>query len=149
MVHIVMKVKFAHFVVLFISIQVSLPVLAFLWRLVIRHVFFATNHACAFNRLQYSAAFIATMQFNFVTGGISLFLNTFGWEFMGLLLVNRPWKWYTLYQMIETTLSFLSVAVMRRHLMVWAIFAPRFLFAAIFLLLHCIGQLVRVVVSKK
>ena len=80
------------------------------------------------------------MEFNFVFGGASLFLNTFGWEVFGLLLVPDL-KWYYTFQAIETTISCISVSVMRRHLMVWAIFAPRFLFAAIFLILNCLGQL--------
>lgn len=127
--------------------EVAPSVQAFLWRLVIRHAFFATNHACAFNRLHLSAAFIATIEFNFLMGGFSLFLNTFGWEFLGLLLVPE-WRWYSFYQGLETAISCISVSVMRRHLMVWAVFAPRFLFAAIFLVLNCFGQLVSLVGTK-
>jgi phosphatidylinositol glycan class O len=59
-------------------LQVFVPVQAVLWRFVVRHVFFATNHGCAFNRLHYSAAFVATIEFDFVLGGLQLFLNTFG-----------------------------------------------------------------------
>jgi GPI ethanolamine phosphate transferase 3 subunit O len=121
--------------------QIAPPVEAFLWRLVIRHTFFATNHACAFNRLHLSAAFIANMEFNFWFGGAALFLNTFGWEIVGLLLVPDL-EWYSLFQLLETAFSCLSVSFMRRHLMVWAVFAPRFLFAAIFLVLNCLGRLV-------
>ena len=51
---------------------------SFMWRLLFRHVFFATNHGCAFNRLQYSAAFVASIEFDFHIGGFQLFLNTFG-----------------------------------------------------------------------
>eukprot|EP00527_Entomoneis_sp_CCMP2396_P004377 CAMPEP_0198142846 /NCGR_PEP_ID=MMETSP1443-20131203/5531_1 /TAXON_ID=186043 /ORGANISM="Entomoneis sp., Strain CCMP2396" /LENGTH=93 /DNA_ID=CAMNT_0043805949 /DNA_START=16 /DNA_END=294 /DNA_ORIENTATION=+ len=60
--------------------HVSSMVVAALLRLVTRHAFFATNHGCAFNRLQVSAAFSATKTFYYELGGISLFLNTFGWE---------------------------------------------------------------------
>jgi hypothetical protein len=49
----------------------------------IRNIFFSTNHACAFNRLQYSAAFVATNEFHFAMSGTALFLNTFGWEMVG------------------------------------------------------------------
>lgn len=59
-------------------LQVSVPIQAVLWRFVVRHVFFATNHGCAFNRLHYAAAFVATIEFDFVLGGLQLFLNTFG-----------------------------------------------------------------------
>lgn len=60
-----------------------MPVQAVLWRFVVRHVFFATNHGCAFNRLHYSAAFVATIEFDFVLGGLQLFLNTFGERHFG------------------------------------------------------------------
>jgi phosphatidylinositol glycan class O len=131
--------------------EVSTPVQATLWRLLVRHTFFATNHGCAFNRLQYSAAFVATMEFNFALGGFQLFLNTFGWEIIGLIMVwitsfmnNRPclWTWYGFYQVMESFLNCISVSILRRHLMVWAVYAPRFLFSSIFLILNCAGQIV-------
>eukprot|EP00535_Pseudo-nitzschia_heimii_P012409 CAMPEP_0197199060 /NCGR_PEP_ID=MMETSP1423-20130617/33692_1 /TAXON_ID=476441 /ORGANISM="Pseudo-nitzschia heimii, Strain UNC1101" /LENGTH=825 /DNA_ID=CAMNT_0042652911 /DNA_START=11 /DNA_END=2485 /DNA_ORIENTATION=- len=59
--------------------KVSTFVQATLWRLLIRHIFFATNHGCSFSRLQLSAAFVATVNFNFALSGLQLFLNTFGW----------------------------------------------------------------------
>jgi hypothetical protein len=40
---------------------------AFLYRSVIRHAFFATNHACSVSALQYNAAFVVTEQFEFYT----------------------------------------------------------------------------------
>jgi len=124
---------------------------AMLWRLVVRHVFFATNHGCAFNRLQYSAAFVATIEFDFVFAGSQLFLNTFGWEIVGISAVcltsfahRKPslWKWYCFYQIIEGFCNCVSVSILRRHLMVWATYAPRFIFAAIFLVLNSVGQLI-------
>ena len=126
-------------------------VLAAIWRLVTRHIFFATNHGCAFNRLQYSAAFIATKQFYFVTGGISLFLNTFGWEIMGLAgayMFSRHagrsdvWRIYTTFQLLEALTSCISVSLLRRHLMVWDVYAPHFLFSAIFAILNGVAQLI-------
>eukprot|EP00581_Thalassiosira_minuscula_P011788 CAMPEP_0183721204 /NCGR_PEP_ID=MMETSP0737-20130205/13555_1 /TAXON_ID=385413 /ORGANISM="Thalassiosira miniscula, Strain CCMP1093" /LENGTH=998 /DNA_ID=CAMNT_0025951175 /DNA_START=202 /DNA_END=3195 /DNA_ORIENTATION=- len=67
--------------------EVNAPVMAAMWRLAMRHVFFATNHHCSFNRLQYSAAFVATGTFQFHIAGSSLFMNTFGWEILGSSLV--------------------------------------------------------------
>ena len=86
---------------------------------------------------------------------MSLFMNTFGWEMLGscLLLVysrsrrnnnnwresslqnrsnNDVWDWFLFFQWTEILASCVSVRMMKRHLMVWAIFAPRFMFAAIF-----------------
>lgn len=152
---------------------VAPSVAASLWRLSIRHAFFATNHGCAFNRLQYSAAFVAFDEFQFHTAGISLFFNTFGWEIIGslfLLMVTRRrtrsakstevkgggkgtgaeaiWKWFCLYQLLEAVGSCLSVSLMRRHLMVWAIFAPRFIFAAVFTTLNLACRAIGVMISS-
>jgi GPI ethanolamine phosphate transferase 3 subunit O len=130
--------------------QVHSVVVAGLWRLVTRHIFFATNHGCYFNRLQYSAAFIATKEFYFALGGISLFLNTFGWEMVGIVFAwlmsqnigrNQIWRAYGFYQIIEALASCISVCVLRRHLMVWDIYAPHFLFAAIYTILNMLSQL--------
>jgi len=122
-------------------LEVHNMILAALWRMCTRHMFFATGHACSFNRLQFSAAFVATDVFYFQSAGVSLFLNTFGWEILGNCLVGFAsivsrkesiWKWFCFFQLIEVSCSCISVSLMRRHLMVWAIFAPRFVFAVIF-----------------
>ena len=131
--------------------EVSPPIQATLWRFLVRHTFFATNHGCAFNRLQYSAAFVASINFDFALGGLQLFLNTFGWEIIGLIIVwvtaymhNKKdlWSWYGFYQLVESSLNCVSVSLLRRHLMVWAVYAPRFLFSSIFLILNCFGQVI-------
>jgi len=135
--------------------EVPSAVVAALWRFIVRHTFFATNHGCTFSRLQLSAAFVATDTFNFVFAGASLFINTFGWEIVGLstawwlatsnVQVNQNrsslWRWYCLYQLIETLCSCISVSLLRRHLMVWDIYAPHFLFISIFTILFAAFQL--------
>ena len=104
----------------------------------LRHAFFATNHACSFSALQYNAAFVTTDEFNFYTSGLLLAMNTFGWDVIGLLLIFGGDKdatiggWYRWFQMLETLGACLSVSVHRRHLMIFAIFAPRFSFAVLF-----------------
>lgn len=124
--------------------QIRAPVLAMIWRLCIRHAFFATGHACSFNQLHFSAAFVAFEQFRFAVAGVSLFLNTFGWEILGICFLANACRscdrqdvmsWYCFYQLVETFVSCVSVSILRRHLMVWAIFAPRFVFSAIYLVL--------------
>jgi phosphatidylinositol glycan class O len=132
-------------------------VIAVLWKLVSRHTFFATNHGCSFSRLQYSAAFVATKEFSFFSGGISLFLNTFGWELVGLAIAfllsrkqrsNSIWKMYTFLQFLEALTSCISVSLLRRHLMVWDIYAPHFLFCAIFTVLTGLSQITITLVSS-
>lgn len=138
--------------------EVNSFVVAGLWRLVTRHVFFATNHGCSFNRLQYSAAFIATKEFYFGLGGISLFLNTFGWEMVGIVMAwlmsrrsgrSQIYRAYGFYQLVEALSSCLSVSLLRRHLMVWDIYAPHFLFAAIFTVLSSLSQLTVLVMTNQ
>lgn len=73
-------------------------------------------------------------------------MNTFGWEAIGSVLVllysrargnadsggrTTIWEWFVYFQATEMLSSCISVSMMRRHLMVWAIFAPRFMFAAV------------------
>jgi phosphatidylinositol glycan class O len=139
------------------SSRTSSLVVAALWKLVTRHVFFATNHGCGFNRLQYSAAFVATTEFNFIVGGLSLFLNTFGWEMAGLgfawLFSRCPgrsnvWRIYTSFQLLEAFASCISVTVLKRHLMVWDIYAPHFIFVAIFTALNGSWQIATIGVNE-
>ena len=156
------------------SRELAAPTLAAIWRLTIRHGFFATNHHCSFNHLQFSAAFVATNIFQFHVAGMSLFMNTFGWEILGscLLLVysrsrradtsreissqhiscnnnNDVWDWFLFFQWTEILASCLSVRMMKRHLMVWAIFAPRFMFAAVFSVLAIVFGIVNVLLSME
>lgn len=132
-------------------------VVASLWKMLTRHAFFTTNHGCAFNRLQYSAAFVATKEFNFVTGGMSLFCNTFGWEVAGLIgahALSRQkdresvWTLYIGLQLFEALASCISVTVLRRHLMVWDIYAPHFLFVAIFTILAILSCLTKLILPS-
>ena len=102
-------------------------------------MFFATGHACSFNKLQFSAAFVARNQFEFFSAGFFLFINTFGWEILGYLVTYvllRPqhhqlWRYAILFQLLELCCACVAASILRRHLMVWAIFAPRFVFSAI------------------
>ena len=101
--------------------------------------------------MQFSSAFIFTTSFNFLLSGFLLFLNTFGWDILGALLLKylclkrkeskgnvdtTMWNWYCWFQLCESCVSCVSVSVLRRHLMVWAIFAPRFVYSIIFLFLN-------------
>ena len=113
--------------------KIEAPVMAAIWRLLSRQIFFATNHHCSFNRLHFSAAFVATETFQFYIAGFSLFMNTFGWELLGAILLlltsrftlistggrkeehSRVWDWFCFYQCTETLTSCISVRAMRRH----------------------------------
>lgn len=132
------------------AFEVNSIVLAALVKFITRHTFFATNHGCAFNRLQLSAAFVATKEFEYFSAGGSLFMNTFGWEVAGLAFTwllskhrgrHAIWRFNVIFQTLEALCSCISVSVLRRHLMVWDIYAPHFLFSAIFSVLTLLSQL--------
>jgi hypothetical protein len=59
------------------------------------------------------------------------------------------WDWYLLFQWTEMLASCLSVRLMKRHLMVWAIFAPRFMFAAVFSVVALVLGIANVLVVER
>lgn len=93
-------------------------------------------------------------EFSFRVGGVLLFLNTFGTELMVVLMVGHeilatvssspstaalstyppslPSSFATLLHLsaFKTLMTTLCVLLHRRHLMVWAIFAPKLIFDA-------------------
>lgn len=103
------------------SIIVSIAGLGFIYRLKMRKI-----------------DFIRLMLFYFVIS--SLKVNNFK-IIMKCFLVN----FFTISQMFSTSLS---VYVLRRHLMVWKIFAPRFVFDAINLILSFIFSILNVFLFK-
>ncbi len=110
-------------------------------------IFHATGHQCQFSALQYNAAFVGFRAFSWWRGAALLALNTFSSHVLVVLLLavlyaRRGAKdRATAYLAFGLTLSAQSVAVMlccalhARHLMVWGIFAPKFIFNAAALVL--------------
>ncbi|KAH7290765.1 hypothetical protein KP509_30G062700 [Ceratopteris richardii] len=128
------------------------------WNLFSIQLFFCTGHRFSFDGLRYAAAFVGFDHFNIYRQGILLGLDTFGASHLlpiiGLqLLVSRRHvlrrnasdRFYKI-QFSQTLLMFqllctvaatfitVCVAIQRRHLMVWGLFAPKFVFDAIGLL---------------
>lgn len=127
--------------------------LSVVWTIGSRAAFFFTGHHSQFSRLQYSAAFIGFETFHPLVGGILLFINTFGLE-VSLLVslpllcggrsssdMNRSLGGVTYLDQValavstlscvRTCLSMLNAYIQRRHLMLWAVFAPKFVFDAV------------------
>lgn len=114
------------------------------------HAFFFTGHQNTFTSLQNAAGFVGLDAFQFHASGALLGLNTFGNYALGLLALpwvlagqepSRPpaaWRSALLAFLASLALaagvSTAFVALQRRHLMVWAIFAPKFLFDGVVLL---------------
>ncbi|XP_060169924.1 uncharacterized protein LOC132600639 [Lycium barbarum] len=125
-------------------------------------LFFCTGHWCAFDGLRYAASFVGFEEFNLVRQAALLTVDTFGFSHilpvMGLPLIvacrRRPevvqaekrkqlfffqlcqvYLMYGLIMAISMTLTIICVTIQRRHLMVWGLFAPKFVFDAVGLLL--------------
>lgn len=102
-----------------------------------RWLFFATQHRCQFNRLQLSVAFIGHPEFSVAYGGWALAVNTMGHDWLLSLLVQHWSPSSRTFAYRETLgvrilarrgfilLACLAAYHLRRHLMLWAIFAPK------------------------
>ncbi|XP_057773853.1 uncharacterized protein LOC130993117 isoform X2 [Salvia miltiorrhiza] len=136
------------------SLSYVLPVSQ--WSLLAVCMFFSTGHWCAFDGLRYAAAFIGFDEFKLIRQAILLTIDTFGFSHIlpifGLPLVARGYLlrqskqvfsiricqvylMYGLITAITTTFTMLCVTIQRRHLMVWGLFAPKFVFDVVGLLL--------------
>ncbi|XP_004508065.1 GPI ethanolamine phosphate transferase 3 isoform X2 [Cicer arietinum] len=120
------------------------------WSLFATCLFFCSGHWCAFDGLRYGAAFIGFEEFSLVRQAILLAIDTFGFSIIlpvfGLpflvvtkyqnnlgkhLLFTQLSQMYTTYGLITaviSTFTILCVTIHRRHLMVWGLFAPKFVF---------------------
>ncbi|XP_057776825.1 uncharacterized protein LOC130995522 [Salvia miltiorrhiza] len=136
------------------SFSYALPVTQ--WSLLAVCMFFSTGHWCAFDGLRYAAAFIGFDEFKLIRQAILLTIDTFGFSHIlpifGLPLIARGYLlrqskqvfciricqvylMYGLITAITTTFTMLCVTIQRRHLMVWGLFAPKFVFDVVGLLL--------------
>lgn len=130
---------------------------ALCWCTMSYHSFFFTGHENAFSSLQNAAGFIGFDDFCFHWAGILLAFNTFGNYMLQALLMaivlrirvgssTSPITRATIRTKLDrntastTAIAYFSlnacvttvfVAMQRRHLMVWSIFSPKFVFDAI------------------
>ncbi|KAK4723921.1 hypothetical protein R3W88_026700 [Solanum pinnatisectum] len=131
------------------------------WSLLAVCLFFCTGHWCAFDGLRYASTFVGFDEFNLIRQAALLTIDTFGFSHilpvMGLTLIiacqrhlevqaekRKPlfflqlcqvYLMYGLTMAISMTLTIICVTIQRRHLMVWGLFAPKFVFDAVGLLL--------------
>ncbi|CAG9313163.1 PIGO [Blepharisma stoltei] len=97
--------------------------------------FYATGHRCNFPSLQIASAFTGFEIFNIYVSGALLTLNTLG-SFLcifSVFLLRKVNSFQTIayiaaYFLVTMLLTTLNTAINRRHLMVWPIFAPKYLF---------------------
>ncbi|KAG2356694.1 hypothetical protein BDR07DRAFT_1339581 [Suillus spraguei] len=130
------------------------------------HTYYSTGHQSTFSSIQWKSAFILGKTLSFPFSHISVAINTFGSLFLGALAVPLIVLWnlpplplspshprpnalraalaISLYFAVLAFGAAACGAVLRRHLMVWKIFAPRYLGAGFGLLVVDMGILVGV-----
>ncbi|KAJ1949350.1 mannose-ethanolamine phosphotransferase gpi13 [Linderina pennispora] len=117
--------------------------------------YFATGHQFTLVSLQWSTAFVGVREMQLVVCGVIVGLNTLGAFVLGAMGVPLVALWnqslgtqllriapgnfmarvtgaaaaYLAYHAAVSTSSAIFAAVFRRHLMVWKVFAPRFMFS--------------------
>lgn len=133
------------------SLLIRLSILHFLGH----HLFFVTGHQATFTSLPWKAAFVGFDEMNYYGGMILVILSTIAGyiiSWIGWFIVladaydNRyPLYLLTLLQSIPTFLCAIFILILRRHLMTWKIFAPRFLLQ----ILVQIGSHVAAIVLEK
>ncbi|CAO2193128.1 unnamed protein product [Urochloa humidicola] len=143
------------------QLSVADPVSVIQWNLLAVCLFYLTGHWCTFDGLRYGAAFIGFDHFHIIRQGLLLSIDTFGVSHI-LPILSLPFismVWYNttskdkklkdvilnnitqvllmfgLITAITGTLTIICVHIQRRHLMVWGLFAPKYVFDAIGLLL--------------
>ncbi len=149
------------------------PSLAIFVSIVCSHYFFQTGHDNTFTSLQNAAAFVGFDSFSFYISGSLLGLNTFGVYLLGLCgfvghvsfhskkenrakhvhleATEGASSIFTIvgYFGLNAVLSTVFVAIQRRHLFVWAIFAPKFIFDGVILLFVNAVVVLLVVIHRK
>ncbi|KAH8105202.1 hypothetical protein BXZ70DRAFT_1061807 [Cristinia sonorae] len=132
------------------------------------HTFYGTGHQATISSIQWKAAFVLTAKMRYTTSIITVLLNNFGPFFLFALAIPLLALWNTaplphptsasnarrlgvraasglmLYYGTLLIGSAASSAWLRRHLMVWKVFAPRFMLAASSLLVVDIAVLLAV-----
>ena len=93
-------------------------------------LFFSFGHRCDFGVLHITAPYVGFDSFNYIRGVVMLSLDTFGH-----VLVGYGWNrnfvkrtHFVALLALRATVTTVFVLFQRRHLMVWAIFAPKLVF---------------------
>jgi len=111
--------------------------------------FFATGHHWQLSALQFESAFIGFEKFNWLAGFVLMMLNTFSSPLLIILSIplfigvnhSRSASYYIdalfrykVFSVWHILLNVIFVYLQRRHLMVWRVFAPKFLIESVLLI---------------
>ena len=137
--------------------------------MLLRAAFFCTGHRLSFEALHLGAGLVGAAAFNHYWAGALLLLNTFGLDSfgLGLALSGLDLFWqnfdfdkssrdvtlpkssflchctqaFVVYRMFVVLCSTICALLLRRHLMVWAVFAPKLSFECAFWILQAVVTL--------
>lgn len=94
--------------------------------------FYATGHRCNIQSLRISSAFIGFDEYIFWINGVLLSLNTLAAYFVILeCRKEREVKYFMIHFLVAACCTLANTFVNGRHLMVWSVFAPKFIFDSI------------------
>ncbi len=134
--------------------------------------FFKTGHQAALSSIQWESAFVPLHEIRYPWSPLLVVLNTFGSHIMAAIAVtltvlwkmndgpkqhprrlvkeiSRAWAWFLVYFAVEALATMLWAGHLRRHLMLYRIFSPRFMVgAAVLLVVDVIGILVVMMGSR-
>lgn len=134
--------------------------------------FFKTGHQAALSSIQWECAFIPLREIRYPWSPLLVVLNTFGSHIMAAISVPltvlwkssqgpkqhpkqlvakiaRAWCWFLVYFAVEGLATTMWAGWLRRHLMLYRIFSPRFMVgAAVLLVVDVIGILVVLMGSR-
>ncbi len=123
--------------------------------LIARLAYFTSGHVHSFSDLQLAAGFLGSKDFHFAWAGSLLIVNTFGYDILSLFICiftcsslspdRGILRILTLQRAGLLLASAVATSVLRRHLMVWAVFAPKLLFEASFFIIHIITAFIHFV----
>ncbi|KAL0486692.1 GPI ethanolamine phosphate transferase 3 [Acrasis kona] len=103
--------------------------------------FFSMGNQNTVNTIQWNSGFVGIQETHLVFSGILVTCNTLAPKI--LYIISIPWinknnsRLYLIFHSIISLVNMINVTIQRRHLMVWAIFAPKFIFDQICLILMC------------
>jgi hypothetical protein len=91
--------------------------------------FFLTGRECQFSKIDFSSAFVGFDEYHVAVGAIAVTAGTFcGPLLAGYLQNGRRAKAHITMHLAALSGAALMAFIHKRHLMVWAIFAPKFVF---------------------
>lgn len=102
--------------------------------------FFESGHYCDFSAVQFGAAFIGLQGFNYGMGAFLVLFHTFGsvvvsYSVLVMTSSGRPSRLFCLFAWLfglNFGVTAVFVFFQRHHLMVWRVFAPKFVFDGLF-----------------